>query len=108
MYEVVKKAAHSRAKRPRSRKAPRHPSGVEPIEPVELVGLSPWVAGRRMVRVWGLAGIDSRAGALSLYWGPPDGRGQWGRRKERGRRKEDGDGCRRETHKGNSRGRGSY
>jgi hypothetical protein len=39
---AVKKAAHSRAKRPRSRKAPRHPSGVEPVEPLELVGLSPW------------------------------------------------------------------
>jgi hypothetical protein len=36
---VVKKAAQRRAKRPRSRKAPRHPSGVEPVE---LVGLSPW------------------------------------------------------------------
>jgi hypothetical protein len=40
---------------------------------------------------------------LSLYWGPPDGRGQWRRRQERGRRKEDGDGCRRETHKGKGR-----
>jgi hypothetical protein len=88
MYEVVKKAAHSRAKRPRSRKAPRHPSGVEPIEPVELVGLSPWVAGRRMVRVWGLAGIDSRAGLYRCIGGHRTGEanGGVGRNEEEERR----------------------